>query len=100
MTTQKQKVELKRVNINLPINLVKRVEDYSESIGVNTTSAYIYLLNQALNQNKQISAIPSLLAFFKAYENIDNSDFNNSFTDVIKDSEKMTAILEEIEKND
>ena len=98
MTSKKSKVELKRVNINLPITLVKRVEEYGESIGINTTSAYIYLLNQALNQNSQISNMPLLLEFLNAINN-HNEDFNNSYTNIIKDSNKMNSLIEEIKKN-
>ena len=53
MTNKKNKVDLKRVNMNLPANLVQRVTDYGIENGLNTTSAYIVLLNQALNQNKK-----------------------------------------------
>ncbi len=49
--TNKKNVELKRVNINLPLSLVNRIKDFSISFGLNITSAYIVLLNQALEQN-------------------------------------------------
>ena len=48
--TKKKKIELKRVNMNLPADLVQKVVEYGESKGLNTTSAYIVLLNQALDQ--------------------------------------------------
>ena len=60
MAKEKSNVELKRVNINLPSNLVDRVKDYADNLGVNTTSAYIFLLNQALNQLDQIQYMPVL----------------------------------------
>lgn len=41
-------MKLKRVNINLPIDLVNKVELYADSIGINYTSAYILLLNRGL----------------------------------------------------
>lgn len=51
----KKNVELKRVNINLPLSLVDRIKDYSNSIGLNVTSTYIVLLNQALEQKNFIT---------------------------------------------
>lgn len=99
MASKKSKVELKRVNINLPITLIKKVEEYGESIGINTTSAYIVLLNQALNQNKQISTLPLLEQFLKAYQgDVDNE--NNIFNNIINDSNKMATLLETIENED
>lgn len=53
MTDKKNKIELKRVNMNLPSDLVQRVVSYGESMGLNTTSAYIVLLNQALDQKEK-----------------------------------------------
>ena len=60
MAKEKSNVELKRVNINLPTNLVDRVKEYADNLGVNTTSAYVFLLNQALNQLDQIQYMPVL----------------------------------------
>ncbi len=59
--TENKKIELKRVNINLPTDLVDRVKSYGEELGLNTTSAYIVLLNQALNQQDSINFMPLLL---------------------------------------
>lgn len=60
MTTKKNKVDLKRVNMNLPSYLVDRVVDYANSMGLNTTSAYIVLLNQALDQKATITNLPMM----------------------------------------
>ena len=65
MTTKKNKVDLKRVNMNLPSYLVDRVVDYANSMGLNTTSAYIVLLNQALDQKETIDNMPIILELFK-----------------------------------
>ena len=64
MAKIKSNIELKRVNINLPTDLVERVRKYADSLGVNTTSAYIYLLNQALDQKEQINALPVLVGMY------------------------------------
>lgn len=64
MTKETNKIELKRVNINLPINLVERVKDYADSLGLNTTSAYIVLLNQALDQKQSLNSLPAILEMY------------------------------------
>ena len=64
MAKEKSNIELKRVNINLPTNLVERVREYADSIGINTTSAYIVLLNQALDQKEQVNSLPVLMDMY------------------------------------
>ncbi len=64
--TSKNKIELKRVNMNLPSDLVQRVVEYGESKGLNTTSAYIVLLNQALDQKETIDSLPIMLELIKS----------------------------------
>ena len=64
MTTN-NKLELKRVNMNLPSDLVNKVVSYANKMGLNTTSAYIVLLNQALDQKDTIDNLPIMLELFK-----------------------------------
>lgn len=78
---KKSNLDLKRVNINLPNNLVERVKEYAEDLGINTTSAYIFLLNQALNQNSQIQSLPVMIDMYnqimsnpKLIETLSNQD--------------------------
>lgn len=66
MTNEKTKIELKRVNINLPITLIERVKDYADNLGLNTTSAYIVLLNQALDQKQSLNSLPAILDMYNA----------------------------------
>ena len=68
MATYNKKIELKRVNVNLPSNLVQRVEDYALSLGVNTTNAYIILLNQALDYKDTLNNLPALLELISEYK--------------------------------
>lgn len=58
---KEKNIELIRVNMNLPASIVNRVKDYAEKIGINTTSAYIVLLNQALDQKESIESLPIIL---------------------------------------
>ncbi|MCI8394389.1 MAG: hypothetical protein HFH86_02775 [Bacilli bacterium] len=76
MAINRNKIELKRVNINLPVDLVQRVIDYGESMGLKATPAYIVLLNQALDQKDTMNNLPALLDLFKSEmaKNNDNSE--------------------------
>lgn len=67
MTPEKKKVELKRVSMNLPADLVQRVISYGEKLGLNTTSAYIVLLNQALDQKQSTEFLPLLSELYNKY---------------------------------
>ena len=62
MAKEKSKVEFTRVNINLPNNLISRVKKYGDSLGINTTSAYIILLNNALDEKDTLTKIPKVIA--------------------------------------
>lgn len=53
--------ELVRVNMNLPSTIVNQVKEYADNLGLNVTSAYIILLNQALEQKNMMVQLPTLL---------------------------------------
>lgn len=74
MATYNKKIELKRVNMNLPSNLVQRVEDYALSLGVNSTNAYIFLLNQALDYKDTMSNLPLLMDVITNINAIERND--------------------------
>lgn len=75
--TANNKIELKRVNMNLPSDLVNKVVSYANKMGLNTTSAYIVLLNQALDQKDTIDNLPIMLELFK-------KEMTNEINDDIK----------------
>lgn len=76
MTSKKSKVELKRVNMNLPAELVAKVVEYGEKNGLNTTSAYIVLLNQALNQLASIEKLPAMLELLSQIKTLQDLENN------------------------
>lgn len=105
MTNLKNKNELKRVNMNLPINLIERVKEYADSLGINTTSAYIVLLNQALNQTQSVNSMPIILDMYSKMMNATNGDmsllFNNNFNDNFNDiNNKLDQKMENIKLDD
>ena len=63
-------MELTRVNLNLPKQLVERVDNYAKERGLNKTSSYIVLLNQALTQNDMQKNMPELVNYAKEFEKI------------------------------
>lgn len=75
--TANNKIELKRVNMNLPSDLVNKVVSYANKMGLNTTSSYIVLLNQALDQKDTIDNLPIMLELFK-------KEMTNEINDDIK----------------
>ena len=70
-----KKNDFKRVNINVPVELYDRVRNYAEDIGVNITSAYIILLNQALDNKDMLNQMPLITATLtKAIELQENAN--------------------------
>lgn len=73
---KEKNIELIRVNMNLPASIVNRVKDYAEKIGINTTSAYIVLLNQALDQKESIESLPIILNAIEEIKKYKNEEDN------------------------
>lgn len=61
MAKQKN-TELSRVSINLPNNIIEKVKNYADELGINTTSAYIVLLNRALEQKDMLANLPLMFS--------------------------------------
>lgn len=51
------KKETKRINANIPVKLYNRVKKYANENMLNLTSAYITLLNQALNNYERLGGL-------------------------------------------
>lgn len=92
---EKKKIELKRVNMNLPAELVNRVVQFGESMGLNTTSAYIVLLNQALDQRKSIDSMPMLIDAFNKMKNSGLLELMNDINDDDEEDEEDMTYLDE-----
>ena len=52
--------EVVRLNINLPVPLMERLDEYADKMNINRTSAVAVLLSQALDSQKAISDISDL----------------------------------------
>lgn len=58
---QLEKRDITRVNMNLPTQMVTKVKEYADSLGLPVTQAYTVLINMALEQKDIIKAMPELL---------------------------------------
>lgn len=83
MTKPKYVEETRRINANIPLKLANRVEKYANENMLNLTSAYITLLNSALNSYEMMKAMPLYTQFLqnpkfinslKSTSNIDNEE--------------------------
>lgn len=54
--------ELERLNVNIPTDLMRRVEDYADRYCINKTSAVTMLLSQSLEASKAMTSINELVA--------------------------------------
>jgi len=61
-------VETVRVNINIPKKLADKVLNYAKELGLNKTSGYIVLLNQALTHIEMQNNVPELVNYTKELE--------------------------------
>lgn len=88
----KSDFNLKRVNMNLPVDLVERVKAYAQKMCINTTSAYIVLLNQALKQDQTMEQLPAMLNLFNQLKNLDVNSYNpkviEEISTVLKNNEE------------
>lgn len=76
MAKTRSNTEIKRVNINLPVHIIDSVKEYADTLGINITSAYIVLLNQALQQKDLINQLPAFMAMLNEVKSIqiDNNE--------------------------
>ena len=58
---EKRNVELTRVNINLPSDVVSRVKEYADYLGLPITQTYVVLINFGLEQKELIKNLPPFL---------------------------------------
>lgn len=67
------KKEVMRLNINVPQDLIDRVDEYADNLSINRTSAVCVLLSQALDGQKAMKSMDELLSLIKNDELLRNS---------------------------
>lgn len=60
------KKEIMRLNINVPQDLIDRVDEYAENLSINRTSAVCVLLSQALDAQKTVDLFGRMVDELKA----------------------------------
>ena len=58
--------DLKRINLNLSVELLEKVDSYAARVGVNRSSAVAILLAQTLEQQQTMSDIAKLVEMYEA----------------------------------
>lgn len=53
--------EVQRLNVNIPVALLERLDEYADKMNINRTSAVAVLLSQALDSQRAIADISELL---------------------------------------
>ena len=62
--------ELQRLNMNMPANLIKQVDEYANRMNLNRTSAVICLVSIALEQSNAIDIMGELLGKLSELEQV------------------------------
>ena len=52
--------ELKRLNINMPVDLVERIDEYADRMSINRSSAINVLCNTALDAQQSMNTLEEL----------------------------------------
>lgn len=79
-------LQIKRVNVNLPINLIERVQEYSKNMGIPYTQGYTILLNQALQQQDNIKTIANFTDAIKLVSKMNEED-RSKLSDIVNSNE-------------
>lgn len=58
---QIEKRDITRVNMNLPTQMVTKVKEYADSLGLPVTQAYTVLINRALDYEVITKKFPELI---------------------------------------
>ena len=60
------RIETQRLTLNMPTELMARLDEYSSKMNISRTSGICVLLTQALDGQKAVSELGELLALVKA----------------------------------
>ena len=60
------KKETRRINFNIPVDTLERVDEYADNMSINRTSALLVLLSQALDGQKALTIMDEMLKTIKS----------------------------------
>ena len=58
--------ELRRINLNLSVDLLEKIDSYAARVGVTRSSAVSILISQTLEQQQTMSDIAKLVEMYEA----------------------------------
>ena len=64
-----EKPETIRINLNMPIELLTRLDNYATNMNINRTSAICVLINTALESRKAMNDLSKLLELYQHSDN-------------------------------
>lgn len=60
--------KVKKYNFNFPTELIERVDQFGERLNINRTSAMCVLLNTALQNDKMIESVPTVIEMYQSIQ--------------------------------
>lgn len=60
--------EVKRINLNVPVDTLEKIDQYAEEMSINRTSAIMVLVTQALGSQKAMDDVGELVRLYKKME--------------------------------
>lgn len=67
-------MEYTRLTINYPTVLVKRIDEYAQTLGLKRTSAVVVLLNNALDSLGAVATMKQLLQAYEAQQLLESGE--------------------------
>ena len=106
MANKKSKVELTRININIPKELHDSVRQYANNLGINLTSAFIVLINNGLNNDELLKKLPKLINLYDSInaESVLFSNVKDEVNNLLKNegidfTDRLKEVEEEVIKD-
>lgn len=60
--------EVKRININIPIDTLEKIDEYADKMTINRTAAILVLVNLSLDSQRAMSTLEELMIAYKEDE--------------------------------
>ncbi len=61
--------EVKRININIPLDTLERIDEYAEKMTISRTAAILVLTNNALDSQRAMNTLDELLIAYREGKN-------------------------------
>lgn len=61
----KESREMKRININVPLDTLTKIDEYADRMTINRTAAILVLVNLSLDSQKAMNTLDDLMKMVK-----------------------------------